>query len=504
MSSSTLSAATGLFLTVMKSAKSSVKSTLGSVLRPVRLAWGSVRRSSRLSNTTVQAASRVTAACVVVAALWMLWPKEVGPIAAQGQALHAPVSLSVAGSLGSAVAQDTSQVTDVSAVQSVGAAALSSAQRVVEAVAPAQVDVTTDRSPAKVLDSERGDSSFPARSPGDVLSTPTGTPTPEVTSIPILALVNMEAFDTEDFRGYATSTPTATPTPTNMPILRPTVEPVVVPAVKGRIWPDFVPAPAEVADHYWLENPFAPGMGGRFASALYPYGTTAGGKYLLHHGVDMGGYLGTSLLAGAPGEIVHAGPDSEFVLGPYPNFFGNAVVIRLDQRLATPNGEQDVFALYGHLNQVAVEVGQRVETGDLVGYVGMTGIALGPHLHLEVRVGHNDYSSSINPWLWLKPFPGLGTLAVRVLAADGSTWQAARLSLYQLTQEGSKWVRTVTTYLDAENIGPDPAWGENGAMGDLSAGTYVVAGKINGEAVEAQFVINPGQTTFVELRTTQQ
>lgn len=41
------------------------------------------------------------------------------PHCGPGQALHAPVSLSVAGSLGSAVAQDTSQVTDVSAVQSV-------------------------------------------------------------------------------------------------------------------------------------------------------------------------------------------------------------------------------------------------------------------------------------------------------------------------------------------------------------------------------------------------
>ncbi len=485
MSSSTPSAVSGLFLNKIKSAKSFGKSTLNTGLRLVRAVRGSVH----LSGTALQVATRATAACLVVAALWMLWPREVSPISAQGQLLQAPVSLSVAGSLGSAVAQDISQVNDVSAVQSVGTMAHSPAERVAEAVAQIAA-------PARILDIERGGNSILGRSPGNVLATPTFTPTP--TSSP--TLVPVEALNAESFRG----TPTPTPTPTNMPILRPTPEPVVIPAVKGRIWANFAPAPAEVADHYWLENPFAPGTGGRFASALYPFGTTAGGKYLLHHGVDMGGNLGTRLLAGAAGEIVHAGPDSELVLGPYPNFFGNAVVIRLDQRLSTPNGEQDVFALYGHMNQVAVEVGQRVETGDVVGYVGMTGIALGPHLHLEVRVGNNDYSSTVNPWLWLKPFPGLGTLAVRVVAADGSTWQAARLSLYQLTRDGANWVRTVTTYLDAENIGPDPAWGENGAMGDLSAGTYVVAGKINGEAVEAQFVINPGQTTFVELRTTQQ
>lgn len=492
MSSSTPSAVSGLFLDKIKSAKSLGRSTLNAGLRFVRSAQGSVH----LSGTTLRAATRATAACLVVAALWMLWPREVSPISAQDQLLQAPVSLSVAGSLGSAVVQDISQVNDVSAVQAVGALALSSAERVAEAAVLASVADTTDRSPARILDIERGGNSLLGRSPGNVLATPTFTPTP--TPSPTLVLV--EALNAESFRG----TPTPTPTPTDMPILRPTPEPISIPAVKGRIWTDFVPAPAEIADHYWLENPFAPGTGGRFASALYPYGTTAGGKYLLHHGVDMGGYLGTSLLAGATGEIVHAGPDSEFVLGPYPNFFGNAVVIRLDQRLATPDGERDIFALYGHMSQVAVEVGQRVETGELIGYVGMTGIALGPHLHLEVRVGNNDYASTINPWLWMKPFPGLGTLAVRVLAADGSTWQAARLSLYQLTRDGAKWVRSVTTYLDAESIGPDPAWGENGVMGDLSAGTYVVAGKINGESVEAQFVINSGQTTFVELRTVQQ
>lgn len=497
MSSSTLSAALGPFLTliksvikpVIKSAKSFGNVPLNAGLRFAR----SVRGSLHLSGRLLQATARATAACLVVAALWMLWPRDASPISAQGQPLQAPVSLSVAGSLGSAVVQDISQVNDVSAVQAVGAVAHSSTPQVAEAVALA---VAPAVAPARVLDSERGGNSLLDRSPGNVLATPTLTPTP--TPSPTVAAV--EVLNAVSFRG----TPTPTPTPTNMPILRPTPEPISIPAVKGRIWVDFAPVPAEVADHYWLENPFAPGTGGRFASALYPYGTTAGGKYLLHHGVDMGGTLGTPMMAGAAGEIVHAGPDNEIVLGPYPNFFGNAVVIRLDQRLATPEGERDVFALYGHMNQVTVEAGQRVESGDLIGYVGMTGIALGPHLHLEVRVGNNDYASTVNPWLWLKPFPGLGTLAVRALAADGSTWQAARLSLYQLTRDGSKWVRTVTTYLDAEDIGPDPAWGENGAMGDLSAGLYVVAGKINGEPVEAQFTINPGQTTFVELRTVQQ
>lgn len=485
MSSSAQSAATGIFLAVVKSAKPKL-------IAAARFARQ--LRADHLSSQAIQTSARLAVVSVVVVALWVAWPKDFASSPTQGQILQAQTSLRVAGSLDSALAQDTSQINDVAALPLVGSIAASASSAASPAgAAAAKVDGQMDPSPARILDSEKGGNSFPARSPGNVLATPTFTPTP--TSSP--TVVPVEALNVESFR----ATPTPSPTPTNMPILRPTPEPVVVPAVKGRLWPDFVPAPADVADHYWLGRPFA--SGNQFASALYPYGTTASGKYLLHHGVDMGNPFGTGLVAVAPGEIVHAGPDSENILGPYPNFYGNAVVIRLDQRLGTPDGERDVFVLYGHMSEVTVAVGQRVEVGDLVGYEGMTGIALGPHLHLEVRVGNNDYISTINPWLWMKPFPGMGSLAVRVLAADGSTWQAARLSLIFFTSEGSKWVRTVTTYLDAESIGPDPAWGENGAMGDLSAGSYMIVGKINDERVEANFTINPGQTTFVELRTQQ-
>jgi hypothetical protein len=262
--------------------------------------------------------------------------------------------------------------------------------------------------------------------------------------------------------------------------------------------------PGDAADHYWLGRPYAGSADNQFATPLYQFGSTGGGRYLLHHGVDMGNPYGTPLVAVAAGEIIYAGWDNEQVVGPYPNFYGLAAVIRLDQRLSTPSGDQDVFVLYGHMSDISVVQGQRVEEGDLIGFVGMSGIALGPHLHLEVRVGNNDYISTVNPLLWLRPFSGTGTLAVRLLSADGSSWQGAKLSLIHLTSQGAKWVRTIVTYLDAEQIGPDPTWGENGAMSDLPAGDYVVVGKINGERVEARVTIRSGQTTFVELRTQSQ
>ncbi|MEZ4639382.1 MAG: M23 family metallopeptidase [Caldilineaceae bacterium] len=52
---------------------------------------------------------------------------------------------------------------------------------------------------------------------------------------------------------------------------------------------------------------------------------------------------------------------------------------------------QDVFLLYGHLNEVFVERGQRLNPGDSLGTVGMTGIAIGPHLHVEIRVGQSNF-----------------------------------------------------------------------------------------------------------------
>jgi len=270
-----------------------------------------------------------------------------------------------------------------------------------------------------------------------------------------------------------------------------------------RAWSSFQPKPPEENDHFWVESPFMNTEYNKVAAPSYQFGSTAGGQYRPHHGIDIANYWGTPIQAGAAGTVVFAGLDDPTPMGPYPNFYGNTVVIKLDRKLPVAGGELDAYVLYGHLSRVTVTAGQQVAPTDIVGEVGMTGIAIGPHLHFEMRVGENTYQNSVNPYLWLKPAPGEGVVAVRLVTADGRSWPGARLTLARFEDGRAVWGRLIETYLDNENIGPDPSWGENGAMGDVPAGYYVLIGNVNGESVRAEFFVRDGQTTFVEIRTKQ-
>ncbi len=272
--------------------------------------------------------------------------------------------------------------------------------------------------------------------------------------------------------------------------------------VLGPEWESFTPLSAEEIDHYWLGAAFPAGYN-QFYSPSYQFGSTAGGRYRPHHGVDISNPLGTPVIAMAGGEVIHAGPDNPTLLGPYNNFYGNSVVVRLDRMLSTPEGEKEVFLLYGHLNEVFAERGQRLNPGDSVGTVGMTGIAIGPHLHVEIRVGQNSYMTAVNPVLWMQPPGGTGSVAIRLVNAQGQSWAGARVSLLRYEGQSARWVRTVETYRSEERLRGNPLWGENGAASNLSAGSYYIAAEVNGEKVGQNIVVEDGKTTFVELRTQQ-
>ena len=88
----------------------------------------------------------------------------------------------------------------------------------------------------------------------------------------------------------------------------------------------------------------------------------------MHTGVDFGAGEGTPIKASADGVVVSAGAQGGY---------GNATIIDHGNSLAT---------LYAHQSRMAVSAGQSVKRGQVIGYVGHTGYATGPHLHFEVRV----------------------------------------------------------------------------------------------------------------------
>jgi murein DD-endopeptidase MepM/ murein hydrolase activator NlpD len=89
-----------------------------------------------------------------------------------------------------------------------------------------------------------------------------------------------------------------------------------------------------------------------------------------HRGTDFGAPIGTPVRATADGSVAFAGQQTGY---------GNVVILRHGATYST---------LYGHLSRFAqgLHVGERVQQGDTIAYVGQTGWATGPHLHYEFRV----------------------------------------------------------------------------------------------------------------------
>ncbi|WP_162909852.1 peptidoglycan DD-metalloendopeptidase family protein [Aggregatilinea lenta] len=248
-------------------------------------------------------------------------------------------------------------------------------------------------------------------------------------------------------------------------------------------------------DHYWFDRSFPRDPTNRvvdYLSRTYPYGSTGGGQYQVHHGVDIPNVLGTRIQAANSGWVTYAGDDYTRKVGPQTDFYGNVVII--ENSVPAPNG-QPIYTLYGHMSQVYVQAGQRISAGTEIGEVGAEGVALGSHLHLEVRIGDPfDYGSTLNPDLWVKPWDGYGTLAGKVTEPDGTPVYDATVII-----RGDTPPDTYTyTYAD-DTVNPDPVFGENFTRGDLPAGHYRVFVRVEGEVrFQADVDILPGRTTWLD------
>jgi len=248
-----------------------------------------------------------------------------------------------------------------------------------------------------------------------------------------------------------------------------------------------VPWSLRPEDHFYFSRPIPSGEV-NWPHPQYRYGGTFFGEESTHTGVDLGAERGTPVLASAPGEVVWTGYGFYRGRADPNDPYGLAVAIRHDFGY---DGEQ-LYTVYAHLSRSDVWRGQLVDAGQIIGTVGDTGHASGPHLHFEVRLGENYYFSTRNPELWVVPPEGWGVLAGRILDSYGRPL-AEKVVKVTSVDTGQVW--EVWTYAK-DTIVSDAVYNENFVLGDLPAGPYQIDVAFNGRQSAWLFVL-PGQTNFL-------
>jgi murein DD-endopeptidase MepM/ murein hydrolase activator NlpD len=217
--------------------------------------------------------------------------------------------------------------------------------------------------------------------------------------------------------------------------------------------------------------------------------------------VDLHNPSGTPVVAAADGLVMVAGNDSKEAFGPISHYYGNLVI--LEHKF--PGIDPPFFTLYGHLSKVEVHIGQVVEAGDEIGKVGSSGVAIGSHLHFEVRLGQNDYDSNRNPVLWLKPLTGsdgnlFGVIAGRLVDGQGKLIYTRDFTIqyFRDPQGPQTAVYGIETYAPEKHpVGKDDLWQENFSLGDLQAGEYRLTFVWKGKLFERWVEVQPGELTLV-------
>jgi murein DD-endopeptidase MepM/ murein hydrolase activator NlpD len=130
---------------------------------------------------------------------------------------------------------------------------------------------------------------------------------------------------------------------------------------------------ANSAPNLWPVEGFVTGS---FGERIDPFN----GEGAFHSGIDIASQMGEPVIAPADGVVLFA----DFMGG-----YGRVVMIDHGHGITTR---------YGHLANFVVAAGQRVQRGDTIGHVGLSGRSTGPHLHYEVRI--ND--TPVNPHKYLR------------------------------------------------------------------------------------------------------
>jgi murein DD-endopeptidase MepM/ murein hydrolase activator NlpD len=146
-------------------------------------------------------------------------------------------------------------------------------------------------------------------------------------------------------------------------------------ALQGGLTPSFTGDWTQIAD--------APSMWpveGRVGSSFGQREDPINGEGAFHPGIDIEAPWGTPVRAAADGDVT-----------------GEQLGSGYGRQIVLDHGH-DLITLYGHLSSIAVVPGQRVIRGQVIGYVGQTGRATGPHLHYEVRI----HKVPVNPHKYMR------------------------------------------------------------------------------------------------------
>ena len=266
----------------------------------------------------------------------------------------------------------------------------------------------------------------------------------------------------------------------------------------------------------WFDRPIH-ADGQVYIDQTYRYGSTFGGTFQPHQGVEFNNPDGTPVHAIGSGVVVWAGPAEQGAL---------TVAIRHDTTVTgvvprspadttplPPNAARQrlyLYSVYYHNTALKVKVGDRVREGDVISYVGNTGRATNDHLHLEVHASPVDSTPLIvdpnerypryttNPELWIRNLPGTGWVAGQVFDAHGDPVPQARLVGLTKFEPAETPLVTVETYGPRNHM--NPVYQEHFAIGDVPKGDYVMGVEIDGRKVYRKVTVSEGMVTWVVFR----
>ena len=268
----------------------------------------------------------------------------------------------------------------------------------------------------------------------------------------------------------------------------------------------------------WFQRPINAGNQ-PYIDQTYRYGSTFGGTFQPHQGVEFNNPDGTPVHAIGNGVVVWAGPAEQGAL---------TVAIKHDTTITgfVPRSPEDtaaperarlhLYSVYYHNSALKVKVGDRVRAGDVISYVGNTGRATNDHLHLEVHASPYDSTALIvdpnerypryttNPELWIPPLPGpgggpsSGWVAGQVF--DGEGHPVPQAHIFGL----SKFEPAETPLVMVETYGPrnhmNPIYQEHFAIGEVPPGDYTLGVEIDGKRVFRRITVTKGNVTWVVFR----